>query len=868
MRATLVTLAVLLLAAVAVPAAAQAEFGLVPGGFHAETLDAAGKPELRAGAHPYVLRTGFEFIHGEDSVDADLRDLTIDLPTGLAGDASAVPTCPQSDFTQLSFSGADCPPEAQIGVLKASFFGLGDQTEIPIYNLEPRDGEAAEFGATLFVVAIRMIATVRADGDFGTRITIRDQSQAVAMLSSEIEFWGVPADHQTGTTTPRRPFLTNATRCDQGPPTMVLRARSWQDPDHWATESSSAPTGLTGCGDVPFEAGLDVRFDSSSADTPSGMQTDVTLPQNDDPSGRAMSHLKRVEIVLPPGVALSPGVADGLQGCDDGQLGVGGPPTACPDESKIGTVEIVGGGLAEPLRGGIYLGTPVAGDPFRLFVVANGPGFTAKLRGSLLLDTSSGRMTAVLSDLPQLSFSRLSLRFKGGPRAAIVTPPGCGTGNAEARLTPYRGAPVVTVVSPVRMTSGPGGAPCVVQAPFGPSFEAGSSPAVSGRATSFSAVFRRPDGHEWLDRLQVSMPPGLMARMSGVGRCSMAVAAVAACPSNSRVGSVTVEAGAGSRPLRFSGGVFLTGPYRDAPFGLALVMHVAVGPLDFGTLALPVALRLDPLDGHVTIASDELPTMVAGVPLRLRTVAIDMDRPGFMVTPTSCRVTRVSATVRGVFGSVSQSGTRYGLQGCKTLAFGPALSVALTGARQLRRGGHPVVTIGVRARAGSANMRSIVVGLPAQLGIDQNAVTTICSRVKARDGACPVGSSVGSARVVTPLFPAPLTGSVYVVRPESGTLPDLWVNVRGSGISMNLRSTTSWSVGKPVRATFVDLPDVPMSSFTLQLRGGGRGMLALAKDLCSRGRAVRLTASGSMLGHNGKRRSGRVRVQARPRCTR
>ena len=48
------------------------------------------------------------------------------------------------------------------------------------------------------------------------------------------------------------------------------------------------------------------------------------------------------------------------------------------------------------------------------------------------------------------------------------------------------------------------------------------------------------------------------------------------------------------------------------------------------------ALFIDKHDSHITVVSDPLPTILQGIPLRIRQVTVDMDKPGFMLTPTSC----------------------------------------------------------------------------------------------------------------------------------------------------------------------------------------------------------------------------------------
>lgn len=201
-----------------VPSVARADFGLVPDSFQVKALSAADQPELRAGAHPDRLVASFAFNALNGGADGNVKDVVIDLPRGFVGDPSAVTTCARALFTR-----GQCPSESQIGVMRATFAGFPQS--LPIYNIVPRNGEAAEFGFFALLLPVRLVVSLRADGDYVTQIALSDLVQNIPLTAGEIELWGVPADHQTGTTAPRKPFLTNPTSCDPVAPT-TLRVRS------------------------------------------------------------------------------------------------------------------------------------------------------------------------------------------------------------------------------------------------------------------------------------------------------------------------------------------------------------------------------------------------------------------------------------------------------------------------------------------------------------------------------------------------------------------------------------------------------------------------------------------------------------------
>ena len=83
---------------------------------------------------------------------------------------------------------------------------------------------------------------------------------------------------------------------------------------------------------------------------------------------------------------------------------------------------------------------------------------------------------------------------------------------------------------------------------------------------------------------------------------------------------------------------------------------------------------------------------------------------------------------------------------------------------------------------------------------------------------------------------------------------------------LTVRATTSAPSGKPAVTTFVEMPDMPLSSLSMTLTGGRGGLLTLARSLCAGRHARRLSAAGALVGQNGARRSVRVRVRAAPVC--
>ncbi len=678
------------------------------------------------------------------------------------------------------------------------------------------------------------------------------------------------------------------------------RKRSDGTPDltdpNWKSSSAPAPA-ITGC-DAP---GLADQFKptisagptstdaggSTAADTPSGYHVDLAFPQaNDptdpgtvfDPSVPQAPQLKDAAVTLPVGVAVSPSAADGLGGCSDvpgsDQVNLDSiSPVSCPESSKIGSVVATSPLLAshdpetdavtgaEPLEGDVFLIKPHPGDldpsgdrdgRFRLLIQIDDPrlGLNAKLPGIVTADKATGRLVARFTDNPQLPVKHLSLTFKSGDRAPLVNPTTCGAATTSGVFTPWSrggtrsdgvvvaGTPDATADSSFDVSWDGKGAGCPSTLPFAPAMTAGTASNQAGASSPFTFDVTRQDRTDVFKNVSVTLPGGLLAAVKDVPLCADADANAGSCPVASRVGSATVAAGAGGSPFYLRDQpVALTGPYKGAPYGLAIAVHAVAGPFDLGTVVVRQALNIDPDDAHVTVVSDPLPTVRDGVPLRVRRINVTVDRPGFMRSPTSCAAKAIGASIGSLNGTTVNLSSPFAVDGCARLPFAPKLAMKLTGAKETKVGGHPGIEALVTQRPGEAAPRSVEVTLPLSLALDPDhaASENLCEYTDGLADRCPQKSVIGTATAISPLLKAPLTGKVFFVKgvrtdPKSGrqirTLPTLLLELRGE-VSLNLRASSSVPDNKHLVSTFSMIPDAPISSFQLKLDSGKNGILVV-----------------------------------------
>ena len=326
-----------------------------------------------------------------------------------------------------------------------------------------------------------------------------------------------------------------------------------------------------------------------------------------------------------------------------------GEPAACPLASQIGTVKATTPLLAEPLEGRCSSAIPNCdpctnadasdGNMFRLFLQLQGSGAVVKKEGRIYANTTTGQLTTTFNDLPELPVSDVQLHFNSGLRAGLATPQDCGTFTTTSDFTPWS-TPVTPDATPVSRFNvdwnGEGGA-CPAATPFAPSFSAGTSNPNAGQFSPLTVTFAREDREQDLSGIQVRTPPGLLGMLSSVPLCPEPQASLGTCSEASQIGKMTVAAGPGSHPFYEKGQIYLTGPYKGAPFGLSIVVPTVAGPFNLGNVVVRAQIDVNPETTALTVTSDPLPQILDGIPLRLRTANVTIDRPGLHLQPDQLR---------------------------------------------------------------------------------------------------------------------------------------------------------------------------------------------------------------------------------------
>ncbi len=849
----------------------------------------------------------FTGIGGGEVADESTRDIVVELPPGLIGNMTGIPKCTPA---QLAGGGAanpagvgtepTCPIDSQIGVAKFRT-NMDNPSHIiwsgtfPVYSILAPPNVPASFGLQVEGNPVILDASLRSDGDYGLNLTSDKIVQSVRLWGATVTFWGIPADpshdeqrcdlggfgfvtvcpespgtpggpHAAGL--PPRALLTAPTECTLPGAGLEfrLRADTWEHPGsfqlasflthdapYFPTPSSEwgVQAGIGGCDRVPFDPSIHVAPSSSAPDSPSGLGMLLSIPTEglENPVGVAQSALRKLVVRLPEGVAVNPSAADGLGACTPAQIALHSlSEQACPESSKIGTVEVKTPLLEAPLEGSLYLasqGENPFGSLLAAYLVAKGSGVLVKIPGRIDADANTGRLTATFDDVPQSPIASTTVMLKDGPRAPLVIPATCGAGAVSSTLEGWNGKSVTqSTPTSVDCTPGLGG--------FSPSFTAGTINPQAGAFTPFTLTVSRQDGEQNLQGLSATLPPGLIGKLAGIPLCSDAQANAGTCPGASQIGTVTADAGAGPHPFYVQGKIFLTGKFNGGPFGEVVVLPAIAGPFNLGNVVVRGSIRVDPNTTQATVVSDPFPQILQGIPLRTRKVSVTLDRPGFMFNPTNCEPLTITGSISSAQGATANVSSHYQAVNCAALGFHPLFKVSTKAQTSKNNGAY--LDVKVTPSAGQVNLGKVAVTLPKQLPSWLPTIQQACLAAvfNANPAACPAGSDIGVATATTPILANPVSGPVYLVSHGGAAFPDIVMVLQGEGVTVDLVGSINIK-GQVTSSAFNSIPDVPISTFELNLPQGPHH--ALSSNLPAKAKGSfcgqALTMPTTLTGQNG-----------------
>jgi hypothetical protein len=841
-----------------------------------------GTPDVQAGAHPSTVVSTIDFttVHetvGERALNLeetrpmeDPKTVLVHLPRGFIGNPQAAGQCAQTSLLGSERHPENCPADSQVGTVELVLPGGGFARLLPLYNLVPDPGYPVEFGTEFDSATILLRAQVLPSEE-GYAVSIAvigiPRSTILKLLGVTITFFGDPveSDHVSGVPSA---FLTNPSECSTPPQPVRLEMDSWVNPSRWVSAETpmfALPhgVGLEGCDLLKFDPSIALVPESSAPDSPSGYEVGVTVPQAPGAvSTLATPDVEKASVSLPAGVVLSPATAAGLTGCNEhgpGGFQPGDKNTVghdvqegeelqgdglvhpargeCPSSSRVGDVEVSTPLLPEPLHGHLYVAQPrcggvlpactaasaTNGELFSVYLEAQGSGVVIKQKGVVSADPVSGRVSTSFEGIPEFPFESLKVSLYGGSRAALANPQTCTAGEATSVLLPWSSTTAATPFAPISFAS------CSLPMGFAPSLNAGTRSSRAAATDSFALAVSRADGEQNFAGMSVSMPPGLIALVSHVTPCGEPAAAQGTCGPESLIGHTQVAAGSGSSPLWVSGRVYLTTAYGGGSFGLSIVTPAVAGPFDLGLVVVRAAIKIDPHTAAVSVVTGPLPQMLEGVPLRLKTIEVTIDREDFILDPTNCARHTIAASVKGALpdgspGTTASVSSSYAVTGCRSLAFSPTLT-ATTRGKASKLGGASFV-VKLSTQPGQANIAKATFVLPLALPSRLSTLQKACpdATFEVNPAACGAGAIIGHATAITPALKTPLTGPAFLVSHGGAAFPDVEFLLQGENVTLVLDGKTNIKKGITT-STFNEVPDAPVSSFEAVLPQGPHSIL-------------------------------------------
>jgi hypothetical protein len=817
--------------------------------------------------------------------DESVKNLRVDVAPGVVTNPQAVEKCSLKNFTGVEvepvhlpgvFTAPDCPESTIIGkqevetVLEVGGKLKDEKLSGDVYNLEQASGQGSTYGVALVVAAGPLVVhsiiqgSVEYNTDYHDYFVINNITPG--LLESRLVFYGAenPLTHE------KDGFVRNPTKCTAVGPETTTTVTAESEGGAIESRPYKGLVGSSKCEALTFDPAFALTPESAVSDQPDGITAELT--DTHPTTGIDSADLQSITMKMPPGLTMNPSAAAGLEACTAKEAGVSPETRAfkidkllasnCPARSKVGTIGLEVPTLPEgALQGAVYLGQsenskgeaePITGPPYTIYLDARSSryGIRVLLKGTVTPNPESGQLTATFDENPQAPFNNVALHFNGGAFAPVANPLACGAGATATSFVAFTGSAFSTetpFTTEGCASSGPG---------FTPTQSTSSVPSSGGAESNFTFTLTRPEGQQYVEKITTTLPAGVVGKIPSVPQCSNAQASATqesgnGCSPASLIGSVKITAGSG-QPFPFTGNVYLTGPTEGAPYGLAFKVPVEAGPFKFTEEVVRATINVNPNTARV-IVSAKLPTIKQGIPIRMRSMTVDIDRPNYILNPTDCAELHTESTVTSTLGTTFAATSPFQAEGCSGLAFKPAFTASTSGKPSKANGASLVTTM--TQVPGQANVKSVLVTLPKALPSRLTTLQKACLAKTFEENplncakASP-GSEVGTATAVTPTLPGVMKGPAFLVSHGGEAFPALELVLEGDGVRVIVEGKTD--IKKGITTTnFESTPDVPVSSITVNLPLGPHSALAterLTTNLCT----AKLVMPTVITGQNGK----------------
>ncbi|MGB1583398.1 MAG: hypothetical protein ACPHCI_06380 [Solirubrobacterales bacterium] len=472
---TFVVLAVVAAAMIVLPSAAGA-FNVANFDYVNNAAPGSSLPATQASGHPSVTVS----FNRQGSESEDLKDVRLDLPTGVFANPEAV----ASKCTAAQFNADNCPSASTVGNADVTVKALG-LLNLDIHGsidmLTPDANQVATLGITLrpekicilFVfcaqpqkIFLKTGVTVKSYEDSGLRtytpgnpksavigiplgfatptingdITVNRLALTFQSRSGEwssyqtCSGWGWFKRCTTHQVPPSGPYFWQQTGSCL-PATAFVELVSYQG----ATSSATKTFTPTGCNNVPNNPQIDYTPDNTDSNVGTPVTFDLEIPDAEAPIQHSLP--KIVDADFPAGSGLDLVALSGVTNCTEAQL----QARACPASSIIGQANafskyLPGANASTPgLVGNVYAMS--VGTQIDIGVELIGPRNTVVIFRGILgsrgdANAGTGRVFALFDRIPQLPFKSFSLYLE---KPVYKNPSTCGPATTNAEIIGFNG---------------------------------------------------------------------------------------------------------------------------------------------------------------------------------------------------------------------------------------------------------------------------------------------------------------------------------------------------------------------------------------------------------------------------------------------
>lgn len=361
----------------------------------------------------------------------------------------------------------------------------------------------------------------------------------------------------------------------------------------------------------------------------------------------------------------------------------------------------------------------------------------------------------------------------------------------------------------------------------------------AGAHSDFAIGLAFSDAGDDVKNLQIDLPAGVIGNPATTPRCTQAQLGADLCPPAAQVGSITVTAGALGLTIPAEGTVYNVDPNPGDPAKLGIVVRPLIGLLGKIVLESPISVRDGAGDYGLTSTIVNMPRTLSGIPIDVKAINLTLNGKtpsggAFMANPTRCTPAQTVFSAESYGGAKPRATATFTATDCAGVPSTPSMELV---PGDTRTDLNAPFTIGVQLPADDGNrvqghMRDVDVVLPRGVGLNPPVADglELCTPEQFMPKndlptKCDPSSDIGDVVFETGVIP-PLKGDVYF-----GTSPKERYQLLIVAQDGNLRVKIVAAVRPDpdtgqLTTIFRDLPQFPVTRFSLTFRGGDKSVLA------------------------------------------